>query len=436
MRRSLATRALIISTLIVLVLSIPLALRIASQAAERAITFGRSDALALAPILTQKGDARIPSAIVAVAQRAQPREVSIVFADDSVLGPKEIIYDDPIKDPVAVRRARTGVSFVRTATGGRVVYEPVTRDDDSVAIIRVFVPDAQLRRGVVRSWLFLALLGAAMVVFAALVFDRIARSVLHSVRDLADVADSLGRGDLRARASERGPSEVRDVGSAMNRLANRVEELIVAERVVVADLSHRLRTPITALRAEAGTLSDRAASRRIEGGLDDITKEVDQIIREVSQPSRRGLGIAVDVALVVRHRVTFWQVLAEDQHRQLTLALEPGPLFVPVVRSDLEAVIDAVFDNVFTHTPEGGGFRVELTADSSTASLMVDDEGSGFPRGFGPERGYSTSGSTGIGLDFVRRTVESAGGHLLTPARSGGGARVRIELPLVAPSTP
>jgi signal transduction histidine kinase len=435
-RRSLAVRALLTSTLIVLVLSIPLAVRIRSQAAERAITFGRSDALALAPILTQKGDARIPSAIVAVAQRAIPREVSIVFADDSVLGPKEIIYDDPIKDPEAVRAARNGRSFVRDATHGKVVYEPVTRDDDSIAIVRVFVPYSQLRKGVVRSWMLLGLLGAAMVVLAALVFDRIARSLLRSVRDLAGVADSLGRGDLRTRAASTGPSEVRDVAGAMNRLADRVEELIAAERVVVADLSHRLRTPITALRAEVGTLNDPGAERRLESGLDEINRQVDQIIRDVQRPSRRGLGITVDLANVVQERVAFWTVLAEDQHRELTTSIVSGPLLVPVVQSDLEALIDALLDNVFSHTPDGTAMRVEVASSGASATVVVDDNGPGFPTGFGPERGYSTRGSTGIGLDFVRRTAESVGGHVVTLTRSGGGARVRLDLPLVVGSGP
>ena len=101
MRKSLALRALIVSTLIVLVFSIPLALLIRGQARTRALTFGRSDARSLAPILSLTGDPRVTGAVVSVAERARPREVSVVFPDGSVLGANQVIDKDPLADPAA-----------------------------------------------------------------------------------------------------------------------------------------------------------------------------------------------------------------------------------------------------------------------------------------------------------------------------------------------
>ena len=81
MRRSLVLRSLFVSVLIVLVFVVPLAILISRVADERAVTLGRSDALALSPILSIAGDPRVTGAIVSVSQRARPRDVSVVFPD-------------------------------------------------------------------------------------------------------------------------------------------------------------------------------------------------------------------------------------------------------------------------------------------------------------------------------------------------------------------
>lgn len=434
MRRSLAWRALLVSALIVLVFDVPLGLAIAGQARDRALTIGRSDARALAPIVSVTGDPRVPGAILSVADAARPRQVSVVFPDGSVLGSGQVIYEDALSDPLSVERAQRGESFNRPVPGGLVIYEPVPRSDGTTAVVRVLVPDAQLREGVLRSWVALGLLGAALIGLSVIVSDRIGRSVVRSVRSMSDVALALGRGDLTARAAPGGPPEVREVGAALNTLAERIEELIGTERSALADLSHRLRTPITALRAEVGVLPGGEARQRVEAGLDELARSVDQMIRDAQQPVRAGLGIVGDAGSVVRARTGFWAPLAEDQRRRLVVVAPGERVLTPVTESDLAAVLDALIDNVFSHTPEGTGFRVELSAVEHV-TVTVDDDGPGFAVGFGPVRGASTRGSTGIGLDMARRIVEGAGGRFTTMTRAGGGARVRVELPRVpAPS--
>ena len=98
MRRSLFRRSLFVSSFIVLVFLVPLAVLISRIADERALTLGRTDALALSPILSITGDPRVTGAIVSVGQRALPREVSVVFPDGSVLGLGEVLDRDPIDD--------------------------------------------------------------------------------------------------------------------------------------------------------------------------------------------------------------------------------------------------------------------------------------------------------------------------------------------------
>lgn len=431
MRRSLAIRSLLVSIFTIVVFVVPLALLVRSSAKERALTLGRSDSRALTPILSLAGDPRVAGQIDAVARRALPRVLTVVFPDGSVLGAGEVVDRDPLADATALARARTPETFQTRRAGGMVLYEPVLRSNGSLAVIRVLVPQRQLVSGVYRSWGLLALLGIALVALAVLAADRIGRSLVRSVDRLAETALRLSRGDMQARVEPAGPQEVRAVGIALNQLADRIEELLGTERAAIADLSHRLRTPVTALRAEVSTVADRGGLRRVELGIDELTKTIDQIIRDAAQPVRRGIGIVCDLAEIGRQRVAFWGVLAEDQHRRLTVDVHDEPLPVAVVASDLAAMLDALMDNVFSHTPEGSGFTVTIRSVGGRVQLIVDDEGAGFAEGFDPVRGASGRGSTGLGLDIVRRIASEANGSLLIRARADGGARVQVELPLV-----
>jgi signal transduction histidine kinase len=431
MRRSLTIRALIVSALIVIVFSVPLGILLARQAEERALTLANSDAQALAPIVSLAGDTRVSGQLTRVAARAGRRQVSILFPDGSVLG-NQPLGKDPFGIPKYIARALAGESFVAPVSGGKVRYESVTRTNDTIAVIRVFVPDDELRKNINRNWLTLLVLGSGLVGLAVFVSDRLGRDVVRSVKQLDDIARALANGQLEARIEPNGPPEVEQVGRALNLLAQRIDELIILERATVADLSHRLRTPVTALRAEAALVKDAEARPRLERGVEELTRTIDQIIRDAQQPVRTGLGIVADLGAVARSRAEFWGALAEDQGRLFTVDVQLGEHLVPVVESDLSAVVDALLDNVFSHTPDRTDFRLRVRSLGVEVELVVDDHGPGVPDGFDPERGESAAGSTGLGLDIVRKTVESTGGTLALRNRARGGARVRATFPRVS----
>jgi len=117
----------------------------------------------------------------------------------------------------------------------------------------------------------------------------------------------------------------------------------------------------------------------------------------------------VDVTEVVRERVAFWAVLAEDTERELTVDIGPDPLPVPLPRADLEACVDALLGNVFAHTPHGTPFTVRLTGRPGGATLVVADSGPGLPDPGVLRRGVSGSalarGSAGSAVsDIDERT--------------------------------
>jgi signal transduction histidine kinase len=154
---------------------------------------------------------------------------------------------------------------------------------------------------------------------------------------------------------------------------------------------------------------------------------VGDVIREARRGVRATPPAASDVVSVVRERVAFWAVLAEDQGRRVELRLPTGTREVKVEPDELAAAVDALLENVFAHTPEGTAMAVVVDLVGNAARVTVSDEGPGM-LAHAVDRGRSGGGSTGLGLDIVRRTAESSGGRLEVGQSPAGGATVTIWL--------
>jgi signal transduction histidine kinase len=219
------------------------------------------------------------------------------------------------------------------------------------------------------------------------------------------------------------------VAGALNHLADRIRVLLQAERESAADLSHRLRTPLTALRLDAEALSDPAEAARLTAHVDALERAVTASIADARSPAEGHC----DAAAVVRERVAFWAVLAEETGRPSELSAPDPPVPVALPAAELAAALDALLGNVFAHTPDGVGFTVTVTATGTGARLVVADAGPGFPDPAASarhvlERGASTADSSGLGLDIARRAAHRAGGRLTLDTAPGGGARVTLDL--------
>src|SRR5665647_1815792 len=253
--------------------------------------------------------------------------------------------------------------------------------NDSLRRTTVFVPDAELTQGVQQSWLVLAGVGALLIIVTVVAGDRIAARLSRSVLDLSEVAGRLGAGDLTARVDPSGPAEVASVGRVLNELGARVAGLLADERELVADLSHRLRTPITALRLDVEMLDDSRERDRLTDHVDDLVGAVDAIVWTARHPAHDAPASRCDAASVVGDRAMFWGVLAADQGRDLRVAVPVGPVEVRVSAAELGAALDVLVDNVFSHTPAGTGFALEVhpgdERGEGTARVVVEDDGPG-----------------------------------------------------------
>ncbi len=296
-------------------------------------------------------------------------------------------------------------------------------------LVRVYASNDRLQSGETAWLLLLAGGSAGMLLLAAGAAELLTRRIVRPLVDTAETARALSVGDTAARAPTDGPREIGDVGVALNRLADRIDELIAEERETVADLSHRLRTPLTALRLDAEALRDPVEAERVGNHVSSLERMLTAVIHAARRPQREGRIPSCDATAVVGERVAFWSALAEDQERDGTVSLPDRPLPVRAGAEDLAAAVDALLENVVAHTPEGTAFAVRLTAmDDGGALLEVADDGPGLPHGV-PVRGRSDRGSSGLGLDIARRVAEAGGGSMTLGATPSGGALITLALP-------
>ncbi|MGY1642403.1 HAMP domain-containing protein [Geodermatophilus sp. SYSU D00703] len=411
MRRQITLLVAATTSVVLLAFLLPAAALVVRVAEGRALDAARVQLQLLIPVVGLDERAEVAAGLPV----SDVRTVAVRWTDGGWLGEVGALGDDPAPTSAEVREGEDGTSLV----------QPVRRDDGT-AVVEVFVPAAELHAGVTRTWLVLTALGVVLLLLALLVADRLARSLTRPVTDLATTAHRLGSGDLAARVTPAGPDEVREVGTAMNRLAGRIGELLAAEREAAADLAHRLRTPLTALRLDVEALPP-ADRERLLGDVDALSRGVDEVISEARRTVREGLGAGCDAAAVVGERVRFWSVLAEEERRAVDVDLAAGPLPVRVAAADLGAAVDALLGNVFSHTPEGTGFQVAVRPRTGGgAEVTVADGGPGLPPS-AVDRGSSAGGSTGLGLDIARRTAEGSGGALRVSS-SPAGAEVTLEL--------
>lgn len=407
---------------------IPLGLLARSLALERALDAGQRDAQSVAVFAggTAADSARLQAQVLLV--NAGPRRTTVILPDGTRIGGE------------AARSAATDLAALGTAlsahtAGGVEILLPVG-GADGVSVVRTFVPDSELAEGVRRSWLILAGVGAVLLAGTVAAGDRIARRLARSVRNLSQVAERLGAGDLSARVEPSGPPEVASVGRVLNGLGARVAGLLAAERELVADLSHRLRTPITALRLDVELLDDARERERMTAHVDELVKAVDAIVWTARHPVHDAPVGRCDASTVVRERARFWGILAADQGRDLRVDVPETPLHVGVSADELGAALDVLVDNVFSHTSDRTPFGLAVRGavgavrgGSGVVRVEVEDDGAGFVADDPTARGHSGAGSTGLGLDVARRTAEQAGGRLVLESSAAGGARVVLEFP-------
>ena len=419
MRRRLALVSLATTALVVISLLIPMGLLVRTQAADRARLEAERSAQEIAALVALTVTLNEDPGAIESALGPLSTGAIVVLPDGVVLG--ESMSGQGSLVASAIERQAT---ISEPVDGGWEYVLPVI-GREGVAVVDVFVSDDTLRRGVSTAWLLLTLLGVLLIGIAVWVADRLGRSLTRPIGDLATAARRLGGGDLETRVMIGDPEEIREVGESFNWLAGRLGELLAEEREAAADLSHRLRTPLTSLRLQSERLSSDDEREAVLSQVDRLEQAIDQMILATRSVATEEAG-STDLSGVVSGRSAFWEVLAEEQGRRMTVRVDSRQVLVDLPAAAVEAMVDALIGNVFSHTGPATPFTVAVGHDAGRPWLEVSDVGPGFSSADVAKRGVSGAGSTGLGLDIVRRTAESVGGAMELNDRPGGGAVVRV----------
>jgi signal transduction histidine kinase len=413
--------ALAITAMVALAFLVPLTFATRQIAHDRAIGDARQQAAAMVAALAVDADPQLLTSAIASTVAGNAGRLAVHLPGIAPVGTTHVADSD-----VALAdRYRRPVTAA--AAGGLAYLQPSVLSDGRSVVIEVYVTNEEMERGVWPAWLALGGLAVVLVAGSVLFADRLGSRLVKATRDLAASSHRLGAGELAVRVTPSGPAELRDAAVAFNMMAGDLRRLLHAERELAADLSHRLRTPLTALRLDAEAIPPGPLADRMRQACDMLDDELEAIITGARLGVQTRGSQQADLVEVLADRLAFWSALAEDQLRPWKVVGGQTPVLVPLSRSELILAVDALLGNVFSHTPEGVAFRVTVSA----AGLIVDDAGPGIADpAFSMQRGVSGAGSTGLGLDIVRRVAESAGGRIEIDRGPMGGARIAMLLPV------
>ena len=288
---------------------------------------------------------------------------------------------------------------------------------------------------------FYVMLIAAVAVLYWLVMVNIAQPL----KQLATVVDRFGRGDLTARANNHGNDEVGNLGRSFNAMAERIETLLLAERQLLQDVSHELRSPLARLTFEAEmvrktTDRDRSASRlrhEVER-LNELVATLIDMTRAEGEPGSIEKA-PLDVAELLESIAEDCAIEASDRGTAIDLSLLPG-LVVDGNAELLRRAFENVLRNGIRYSPESTAVELSLQRSEGSALITIRDHGIGIPpemaeKIFNPFFRIDSSrdeatGGLGLGLAIARRAIHLHQGQI-TVSDAHPGACFKILLPLL-----
>ncbi|MGW7209379.1 sensor histidine kinase [Streptomyces sp. NPDC054837] len=321
----------------------------------------------------------------------------------------------------------------------------VTVPAEGEAAVRIVYATSGMTTRLWNIWGFRAALAVLVLAAAAAIGAFAARRITAPLRELNAMASKFSDGDLTARSPVTGPPETQTLARTLNQGAERLDTLVASQRIFVADASHQLRTPLTALRLSLDNIAD---------GTDDefVREDVEQATAEVVRMSRLVNGLLVLaraeakvtaaepllLADIIGERLDVWRPAADE--RGVTIALggsnADGRLLVMTSPGHLDQVLDNVLSNALEVSPDGGTITVRTESRGEEALLSVLDQGPGmsdaeksraFDR-FWRGQGLTGRSGSGLGLAVVKQLVTDDGGTVTLGDAPGGGLVVRISL--------
>ncbi|HEX7658816.1 MAG TPA: ATP-binding protein [Pseudonocardiaceae bacterium] len=322
----------------------------------------------------------------------------------------------PASGEVIVRTTHHGtLTYGARLEGTDVITDQVPIADNGAVMLSI--PAGPTRDRQAQATLLVALLAAFSVCTGTLVAVLTARRLAEPLRFVAGRAAKLGAGDFRPDPTRYRVPELDMVADALDTSASALALLVKRERDLVGDVSHQLRSRLTALqlRLEALTTStDPEAAEEATAALEQCER-LGQVLEEMlaaASAARSGEATSIELAPALTEMSTEWRELLRAQGRTLRFKVPDG-LRARATPGRLRETIGVLLDNALQH----GTGTVTLSARKGETATVIEvtDSGPGVPDDLVPhvfERGVSGGGSTGLGLALARALVDADGGRL------------------------
>ena len=411
------TSIVAVAALVVLLFAVPLAIAVRRMDQNQAVTALQRDATSVTAV--------VPDGVTSgeIVHLPPDLPAGLTVGIYSVTG-RLISYRGPAVSALAAAAAD---GEVHTGLEGPdlVVSAPVPSDQKVTATVRVSIPDDQVTDDTLRTWLIMALLGAGVIGLAALLAWYQGRRIAGPLERLIDVARALGDGDFTIRAERSRVAEADALADAIEATAGRLGRLVERERAFSTQVSHQLRTPLTALLlglesalSRPGADLRQAAVTALRRG-EQLHTTIDELLRLAREVPAAGTARLVVSELLEAVR-DHWQAAFAEQGRTLRVSY---PAELPEARGSGTAVrhvVEVLVDNALVHGAGTTAVNAHTVADGLL--IEVSDQGPGLADpdlAFAPRarrvdaHGHADNGTHGIGLALARALAEAEGGRLM-----------------------
>jgi len=449
--RRLLISYLALAIVVLALLEIPLGISYARNERHDLSTNVERDAVALASLaedaLEQRASA--PPAVARLARRYQRDtggRVVVVDAQGRALVDSEsqgVGADFSSRPEIAAALDGTVATGTRHSNtlGTDLLYVAVPAASGGIVhgAVRITYPTSEVDERVRRYWLVLAAIAAVVLAVAVALAGGFARWIVRPLSRVEEAAGEVAAGNLNVRVPATGPPELRRLAGSFNEMVVQLGSLLHSQEQFVADASHQLRTPLTALRLRLENLARDGDGRRegeFEGALEELERLsalVDGLLTLARADRAASTPAELDVASGLGERVDAWSALAEEQQVRLVARVE-GRLHALATPGRLEQVLDNLLANALEVAPTGSDIELTAARSGPWVEIRIRDRGPGmsseeiahafdrFWRGGADEAGF------GLGLAIVQRLVHADGGEIELRPREGGGLEAILRL--------
>jgi signal transduction histidine kinase len=455
MRRRLLVTVLVLVAMVLVGLGVPLAISDARTATQRQFADRLADTVRFASLSQRPiidGDAASLLSEIRRYDEVYGIGVELVGRDGqsvAVSRPRLYLGDtDRVRVALAGRGSEPYPVLMPWDTEPMVLAEPVLVDGEVRGAVATVSPTDGLRRRLATEWLVLLVAGLLALVLAAGAALPVVRWIMRPVQRLDSglaraAAAVLSGGPAEPVADGRGPPELLRLATSFDRMVGTVSQSMAAQRAFVADASHQLRNPLTALRLRLDNLDPGPDPEQHHAALEEAERLGELLdgllaLARAERPVTELTVVGLDEVLA--DRIEAWRVLAEHLGLRL-LRCGPTGLRALAPPGTVESVLDALLDNAVKFSPAGA----EITVGTATAGtgagaevlLVVRDHGPGLAveeleratdRFWRSPAHHNLEGS-GLGLAIAARMLRRCEGELTLELPDDGGLRVVVRLP-------